>query len=83
MMNLEKLMMGEITLTVAEHTGMDIQKFKNLLTNFGFAHAKLVILDGNGIEHEMEVGEILGSDIRAYDPVDSFEIQHESELLPN
>lgn len=82
-MNNKKLMMGEVTLNVAEFTEMDIQKFQNLLTNFGFVHAKLVVLDGHGIEHEIEVGEILSSNVKAYDPIDGYEIHHESELLPN
>jgi hypothetical protein len=78
MMN--KMMSGEVELVVAELTEMEKEKFLSLFETF--VTAKLVIMDANGEKHEIEVGEILNHNVKAYDPIDGYEIQHESELLP-
>jgi hypothetical protein len=78
MMN--KMMSGNLELMVADLTEMEKEKFLSLFETF--VSAKLVLMDCNGEEVEMEVAEILNHNVKAYDPVDGYEIQHESELLP-
>lgn len=77
---MKKMMAGELEVLVADLTEMEKEKFISLFENY--ISARLVIMDCNGQEHEIEVGEILNSNVKAYDPIDGYEIHHESELLP-
>jgi hypothetical protein len=77
---MKKMMAGELEVMVADMTEMEKEKFIALFSTF--VKAKLVLENWDGEEVEIEIGEILSHNVKAYDPVDGYEIHHESELLP-